>query len=579
VKRSLLPLLFGGRRSRWAFYQDFMAGALDPRWTFSRASLATMFNSAGQLVYAPHNLARWSEAFSDPFWAKAGTVPAVVTADAALAPDGTLTADLIDLTPSADARVAQNITEIPSGFPVTVAVWLRAPTGQSGTVALQIRNAAGSTPFTLVSITDQWARYSFTTPASTGTNTAIFWCGTRGSGGTQLTFFAWGASIEFASTVGTYQKTGGSSALYHGPRFAFDPVTLQPLGLQFEGEPRMNTCLQSANLSDAVWTKSFVSVGATLSGPIGAVPLVVPSTATNLHNLAQSVTTSAGSTTISFVAKAGGYTKVGFREGTATGVASVWDLAAGAAVVAAGLTTGGMEHLGGGWYRCFVTMTATAGARAHLFFLLDAAFTGNSPHTYTWTGDGTSGIYLGAFQVEQGASASSIIPTQAAAVTRSADLASMTGASFSNWFAVAPEFTLFAEGSSNFAGTATFVTLDDGSNNNNACILASRSRNVSGGAQSFSGGALQADWTLANPFSASNKKVAFRVRTNSQRWALNGAFVSGATEDTSCTMPAGLDRLILGNRSVGEVPLMGFIRALGVARRGFSDTELQAVTA
>jgi hypothetical protein len=52
----------------------------------------------------------------------------------------------------------------------------------------------------------------------------------------------------------------------------------------------------------------------------------------------------------------------------------------------------------------------------------------------TYTGDGTSGVYLWGFQSENGTILTSYIPTTTAAVTRNLDLATMTGANFSSWF-------------------------------------------------------------------------------------------------------------------------------------------------
>ena len=67
-------------------------GNLDPRVTFSRASNATLVNSAGAVAYAPHNLLTFSESFDNSAWNKATTT---VTANSLTAPDGTTTADLI----------------------------------------------------------------------------------------------------------------------------------------------------------------------------------------------------------------------------------------------------------------------------------------------------------------------------------------------------------------------------------------------------------------------------------------------------------------------------------------------------
>ena len=67
---------------------------LDPRITFSRASLGTYYDSAGVLKYAAHNMFQMSEDFSHAYWTK--NSGATVTVDAIAAPNSTLTADKLN---------------------------------------------------------------------------------------------------------------------------------------------------------------------------------------------------------------------------------------------------------------------------------------------------------------------------------------------------------------------------------------------------------------------------------------------------------------------------------------------------
>ena len=57
------------------FAENFADGTntLDPRITFSRASNATVTNSSGNIVYAPHNLLTYSEQFDNSAWTKSGS--------------------------------------------------------------------------------------------------------------------------------------------------------------------------------------------------------------------------------------------------------------------------------------------------------------------------------------------------------------------------------------------------------------------------------------------------------------------------------------------------------------------------
>ncbi len=91
---------------------DFINGAtsLDRRITFSRTSNATLTNSNGRVAYAPHNLLTNSEDFEASAWTKTN---ASITANAAVAPDGTTTADrLIPALSATDARASQAVTGV-----------------------------------------------------------------------------------------------------------------------------------------------------------------------------------------------------------------------------------------------------------------------------------------------------------------------------------------------------------------------------------------------------------------------------------------------------------------------------------
>jgi hypothetical protein len=122
-------------------------------------------------------------------------------------------------------------------------------------------------------------------------------------------------------------------------------------------------------------------------------------------------------------------------DGQFTNGATIFDLTAG--TVNSG--TGTISNAGSGWYRCTIYPKKDFGTTSILQIFLVS--TGS---TFSYTGDGTSGIYLWGAQLEAGAFATSYIPTTTAAVTRSADVASITGSAFSSWYSQS-EGTLFAQ--------------------------------------------------------------------------------------------------------------------------------------
>jgi hypothetical protein len=76
-----------------------------------------------------------------------------------------------------------------------------------------------------------------------------------------------------------------------------------------------------------------------------------------------------------------------------------------------GVITPSIIDYGNGWYRCIITATAVANERIGIY-------TATADNTYTYTGDGTSGLYIWGATIEVGSYPTSYIPTTSASVTR-----------------------------------------------------------------------------------------------------------------------------------------------------------------
>ena len=112
---------------------------LDPRVTFTRTSNATVTDSTGTLVYAPHNLLTFSESFDNAVWVKLGST---VAANITVAPDGLTTADKI-VENSADSEHNVFVSAFTAtGFNHTASFYVKAA-GRTK-VVLRTNSATGS---------------------------------------------------------------------------------------------------------------------------------------------------------------------------------------------------------------------------------------------------------------------------------------------------------------------------------------------------------------------------------------------------------------------------------------------------
>jgi hypothetical protein len=238
------------------------------------------------------------------------------------------------------------------------------------------------------------------------------------------------------------------------PRFDYKPTTLAPNGLLIE-EARTNIALQSQAIETASWVKTNATVSAdAIISPDGTLNAdkLVENTANGTHDARSNQTTTAAVHTFSVYLKAAERNFVMLLHGQ-TSTAQVFNLNTGVTDGNAGFSapvSSGVVNAGNGWYRVFITVNATAAVNSFRVYMM----TDNV--TYTYTGDGASGIFFGGAQIEAGAFATSYIPTVASTVTRNADVVSMTGANFSDWYN-ASEGAFVVEGSVQFGTTRYLI--------------------------------------------------------------------------------------------------------------------------
>ena len=214
--------------------------------------------------------------------------------------------------------------------------------------------------------------------------------------------------------------------------------SVNSLGLLIE-ESRSNLVTYSEQFDNAAWTKTNAGITTNTSattapdGTNGAEKLV-EDTSNGQHFIGKAnVLTNSIQYTLSVFVKPAERTKMllGAVKDDGNFVGTYFDLSAGTAYSTFATPDAySIVSYSNGWYRCNVTITnsATGSGDSIGIYLLDAS--GN----FSYTGNGTSGIYIWGAQLEAGAFPTSYIPTVASTVTRSADNASMTGTNFSSWY-------------------------------------------------------------------------------------------------------------------------------------------------
>ena len=208
------------------------------------------------------------------------------------------------------------------------------------------------------------------------------------------------------------------------PRFDYDPVTGECKGLFIE-ESRSNLVTYSEDFSNASWARNNQNINTNvITAPDGTLTAdkLITINASSSHDLFKTPNLSSNTYTLSIFAKAAEQNLMRLRiDDGIIGRNTIFNLTTGSVSSNTNVTSSTITPYSNGWYRCSITVTTN---------IINLVF--NTPYPYS--GDGTSGIYIWGAQLEAGAFPTSYIPTTASTVTRSADLAQMTGTNFSSWY-------------------------------------------------------------------------------------------------------------------------------------------------
>jgi hypothetical protein len=387
------------------------------------------------------------------------------------------------------------------------------------------------------------------------------------------------------ASAGTYVGSDGliKSATTNEARFDHNPITGESLGLLVE-EQRTNLSLRSQELDNTTWTKTASSVTANaVAAPDGTTTAdkLVEDSATTTHSIIEATATSyiigQAYTFSFFINKAERQTVQILMHpnpfpGTVAQRTAVFNSNTGAFVsVGSGYTGSSATALSNGWFRVSVSSTADATTTGNFMVTLCSDDTG----TTSYTGNGTSGLFLWGAQLEAGAFATSYIPTTSATVTRAADVASITGTAFSSWYRQ-DEGTVFASALvptvAPSTALQTIYAISDGSTDNR--ISAYKRANADTSARlDVTAATVSSAFINAGTFGLSNVIVS-AVRVNDFAVSLNGL---APVADTSGNVPS-VNQINLGTYIGATSSLNGHIRRLTYWPVRLANPTLQSIT-
>ena len=360
------------------------------------------------------------------------------------------------------------------------------------------------------------------------------------------------ASLTFSrASSATYYNSSGtlSSAAAGTARFDYDPGTLAYRGLLMEPSAT-NYFLFSENLTGTNWyNQQTVLTANSTTAPDGtttASKLAEASSAgSNQHNSGYTDWSSPTNTnlTSSIYLKAGSINQVElFNIGrTCTWSSFVITLQGMGVMTTTGATNGvgtasnyGIQYVGNGWYRAFITIYNDASNSCGYTLLTRTYKNGSS-----WYDAGSGGdyVYLWGAQYESGSVATSYIKTTGAAVTRSADQLTLTSTSLYNntgGTLYAQFINGGAENAANYRAFGFFATNVGGTFAQNEISIADQGTattsaiNTSGAAQFSPSG------TLYGPGYVNYAALAYT--TSSYAYSVNGSAASTVTTGSLPTM-------------------------------------------
>jgi hypothetical protein len=343
-------------------------------------------------------------------------------------PNGGTTASKFTAT-GANSNVIQTLS-VSSGVPYTWSFFAKSDSATD--VNIRLDNNNGNFVQANMALTTSWQRFSITLNSNATTILCFLGGGLSFTSG-EIAYMAF-AQLE-ASDIATDYIATTTAAVSVGPVSGLprlDYLNGECPSLLLEPQ-RTNLAQYSEQFNNAYWTKSGATITAnTTTSPDGYVNAdkLIGDIGAGAKYISASIATPSGVNNLatSFFVKASGVDYIVLRNNTNAGSTPncTFNVSTGENTYNGMTGTPTIESLSDGWYRITcVNLSTTAASRFFRLYLSDVNVVSDTEPSYT--GDGTSGVFIYGAQLETGAYATSYIPTLGTSVTRVADAASKTG--------------------------------------------------------------------------------------------------------------------------------------------------------
>jgi hypothetical protein len=604
---ALLALDFVGARRGPQYYKSGGVTVSDitqiPGWTYTGGTPAGIGSYAprldGSLQFFPSvtNSILQSQTFDNVAWTKTDVT---ISADVIVAPNGTLTADLVTAGSALTDSVNSTAATIGSGSTNTISIyfkksgtqWLRlifadgtATNGFNQWVDLTngvlgtstIRASGTKVGATIENSGNGWYRVTLTGIVSTQTTLGLYIASASGDGNATrvsgATYYAWGAQLELGSTASTYIPTTTAAVTVAPPR-------ITDAGYLPE-EARTNSIRNNTMVGAVAGTPGTAPTNWQVTANGNGLSTQIVATGTDSVTGAPYAEVRFFGTTSSAVAA---QIKFEATNGIAATNAQAWTASVYAALVAgsvSGFSAGPVLQFDmnnsvptyvGNSSNVAVAATSTM-TRGTLTFTTNQATTAYvTPYISITPGSGKAvdfTLRVSLPQMELGSFATSPIPTTSVAVTRAADVGYISGLTVPTTGTMLATANVPATAVDQFLGYAS-----DGTLSNRIFV------NVSGSGGQGRGGIFASNVgnTIAGAtvMAGAVGSVAMAYAPGAQSVAANGGTVATTT---IATVPS-VTRFDVGGggAAVSTRQANGPIRRVVIYPRAMSNAELQAIT-